>query len=332
MFWYGASVASSAVFAVKDIISVFAMLLFSMSNVNAIIACIPQINQSLDTATRLLRLSDLPLNASHEHLGSVQISSIGDIRFNAVNFRYPSRPHSLVLKDFNMTILEKSCTAIVGQSGSGKSTVTSLLLGLYPAPFSWSRHEPTVTIGGIGIQQLHIPTLRSLIAVVPQKPTIFAASVWANITYGLSLDSPLTSIENVRNAMKAAGIEDFVQSLLNGIETAIGEGGIGISTGQAQRIVIARALCRRPKLLILDEATSALDRDNAEIVRQSILQVMKKRKDLTVLIITHAREMMEIANNVVVLKTGTVVQQGAYENLSRKNGPLREILTAGGFN
>ncbi|KAL9115322.1 MAG: hypothetical protein Q9227_000643 [Pyrenula ochraceoflavens] len=305
------------------------MLLFSISNANAIIAYIPQINQSLDTARQLLRLSRLPFQASHEHKGEIKISNIGDIRLNNLSFSYPSRQKMPALRNLDLIIPANHCTALVGQSGSGKSTVASILLGLYPTSSTWHDNSSAATVGGVDICELHIPTLRSLIGVVSQNPTLFPATVLENITYGLDPCSSLVSMENISMAMKAASIEEYVLSLPNGLETAIGEGGIGLSTGQAQRVVIARALCRRPKLLILDEATSTLDSDNAEIVKQTVTDLMRQSNDLTVLIITHAKEMMEVADNVLVLEKGSLAQQGTYEHLSNVDGPLKEILKAG---
>lgn len=316
-------------FTVKDILTVFTLLLFSTANANAVIAYIPQISQSLDTATRLLRLSRMPHKTSHEHLGTRRLADIDDIQFHNLDFTYPSRPNQAVLKDFSITIPAHRCTALVGQSGSGKSTVTSILLGLYP-PTEWLLDRPTVTIGGHDIRQLHITTLRSLIAVVPQQPTLFAATIRQNITYGLDLNSHLTTTHNVRSAAHAAGIVDFIDSLPHGFDTVVGEGGIGLSGGQAQRLVIARALCRQPKVLILDEATSALDGQNAEIVRQSIVRLVQGGKKMTVIVVTHAREMMEIADNVIVLEQGRVAEVGGYHELLAQRGPLWEILNVRG--
>lgn len=317
-------------FSVKDVLTVFSMLLFSTANAIAVIAYIPQISQSLDTATRLLRLSRMAHKASHEHIGTHHLVDVEDIRFHGLNFTYPSRPGHLVLKDFNLTIPANKCTALVGQSGSGKSTVTSILLGLYP-PSERPISGPMITIGGHDIRQLHISSLRSLIAVVPQQPTLFSATIRQNITYGLDLNSRHTATENIRLAAQAAGIEEFVDSLPHGFETPVGEGGIGLSGGQAQRLVIARALCRQPQVLILDEATAALDQQNAEIVRQSIVRLIQSQKNMTVIIITHAKEMMELADNVVVLKQGRIVEVGGYGELLGQRGTLWKMNNAGGL-
>lgn len=226
-----------------------------------------------------------------------------------------------------MTISQNSCTAIVGRSGSGKSTIASLLLSLYEAPISkdgW----PTITLGGQDITHLHVPTLRSQIAIVSQQPSIFPGTIYENIGYGVDPHSPLSSIHSVRTAAEAAGIDDFISSLPNGYSTVIGDGGVGLSGGQKQRVVIARALLRQPQILILDEATSSLDPAGAEVVRQTVQRLVAERGDLTVILITHAKEMIEIADHVVVLDQGFVVEDGPYDLLiERVGGKLNELLS-----
>ena len=148
---------------------------------------------------------------------------------------------------------------------------------------------------------------------------------------------------NLRAAATSAGIADYIDSLPLGYDTPIGDGGIGLSGGQAQRLVVARALARRPQILILDEATSALDKESARVVRKTVQALMSKSKNvkdgrkggvgggngLTVLIITHAREMMEIAECIVVMDRGRVVQQGGFKELRAKEGLFRRMLMAG---
>lgn len=138
-------------------------------------------------------------------------------------------------------------------------------------------------------------------------------------------------MHSVHIAAQAAGIDDFISSLPNGYSTIIGDGGVGLSGGQKQRVVIARALRRQPQILILDEATSSLDPAGAEVVRRTVQRLVAERGDLTVLIITHAKEMIEIADHVVVLDHGVVVEDGPYELLvERVGGKLNELLSGPG--
>ena len=231
-----------------------------------------------------------------------------------------------MLKNASLSVHQNSCTAIVGRSGSGKSTIASLLLALYEAPVDRTG-RPAVTLGGHDILRLHVPTLRSQIAVVSQQPTIVPGTIHENICYGMSTHSRMTSSTQVQEAAQAAGIDDFISSLPIGYSTIIGDGGVGLSGGQKQRLVIARALLRQPQILILDEATSSLDPAGARIVRETIHRLVATRNDLTVIIITHSKDMMGIADHVIVLDQGVVVEDGSYATLSQRlGGKLYELI------
>ncbi|PYI22303.1 ABC a-pheromone efflux pump AtrD [Aspergillus violaceofuscus CBS 115571] len=325
IFYYGAVLVSSSEFSVEELMSVFSMLLFGIGYASVVLSWIPQIGTSQEMANQLLRLADLPKGSSHEHKGTLKVRQVAPVKITGLSFRYPTRSNALVLKDVSITIPRNSCTAIVGRSGSGKSTITSLLLNLYESPKS-AQGWPTVALGGVDIHQVHTPTLRSLISIVSQQPSIFPGTIQENITYGLEDSSSLHQIYHVRAAAQAAGIDDFISSLAQGYLTVIGDGGVGLSGGQAQRLVIARALIRKPQILILDEATSSLDPANAKIVRQTVQQLVAGQLGLTVLIVTHAREMMEIADKIVVLEQGRVVEDGSFEELARRNGGKLKAL------
>ena len=318
IFYYGAMLASSGECSTQNILTVFTMLLFSIANANAIISFIPQINSSRSTATRLLRLAHLPYKCSHENIGHIRLHHPGFIIFNNITFIYPTRLSFPVLSKLNLTLHPATTTALVGASGSGKSTIASLLLAFYPPTTG------ALTINGIPISHIHIPTLRSLIAIVPQQPTLFPASIAANIAYALPEASPLASMANIRAAARAAGIDDFVATLPLGYATLIGDGGTGLSGGQAQRIAIARAVVRRPKLLILDEATSSLDGETARGLRDLVRSL--ERQGVGVVCVTHERAMMEVCRDIVVLKDGGVVERGGFAELLRRGGELGRLL------
>ena len=191
----------------------------------------------------------------HEHTGTVRISSVGNIALHNLSFTYPARPDQIALRNVNINIPAGSCIAIVGASGSGKSTIVSLLPNLYttdPENTNPSR-IPEVTLSGCDIKRIHTPTLRSLIAIVSQTPTLFPGTITENIAYALHSSSPYASQLSIRFAAAAAGIDEFIESLPDGYNTVIGEGGMGISGGQAQRIAIVRALVRKPNVLVLDQ-------------------------------------------------------------------------------
>lgn len=318
IFYYGAVLVSTGLYTTETILTVFTMLLFGISQANNIIAFVPQINSSRDTGTRLLRLAFLPYRSSHEDTGHIRLSHPGPITFTNTSFAYPTRPTSPVLSSLNLTIHPGTTTALVGASGCGKSTIASLLLALHPPS------SGTLTINSVPIRHLHIPTLRSLIAIVPQQPALFAATVAANISYGLPESSPLTSTASVRAAATAAGIDDFILSLPQGYSTRIGDGGTGLSGGQVQRIAIARALVREPKLLVLDEATSGLDGETARGVRDTVRGLAAR--GVGALVITHDRAMMEGCREVVVVKHGRVAERGGFRELVARGGELTRLL------
>ena len=234
------------------------------------------------------------------------------INFSNVTFSYPNRPYPPVLDSISLSIDPSKSIALIGSSGCGKSTIASLLLGLYPPD------SGNITFSSTPITDLHLPTLRSLIGVVPQTPALFATSVALNISYGLPEQSPFAAMESIRAAARTAGIDEFIMSLPEGYNTLIGEGGTTISGGQAQRVAIARAIVRRPELLILDEATSALD---AELTR-GIYKLVKRlgESGIGCLIITHDLQMMKHCKECVVLGEGRVLEKGPYRKLAGKDG------------
>lgn len=293
----------------------------------------------------------------------MRIQDCGDIVFNKVNFTYPTGKDVQVLHDVSFEVRRGSCTAILGSSGSGKSTVGSVLLKLYHGDYTPFRQNdgPDLSIGGTDIILLHTSSLRSKMAIVSQLPVLYPGTIAENIAYGLEPLSPLASTENVRAAADAAGVSEFVDSLPNAYNTLVGEGGTGSSGGQAQRLSFACALVRQPNILILDEATSALDVESASVVRDTIKNLIRtsnatpkaveanaglqrkrsgdvwdswkgkeSRREMTVVIITHARETMAIAEHVVMLDKRRFVEQGGFREFKRRNGKFAKLLRGQG--
>lgn len=232
----------------------------------------------------------------------------------------------MILRGLNLTIRSNSCTVIAGHSGSGKSTIASLILKLYDIESDTAGNSGKITLDGVKIQDVHTPTLRSLVSIVPQTPMLFPTTVFNNITYGLESASEFYNMRSVESAARAASIHDFISSLPQGYNTFIGENGLGLSCGQAQRIAIARALMRRPSILLLDEATSNLDDKSGAQIRESVRDLLRKnraetRNQMAVVIITHDSKMMNFADQVFVLNEGKLVEdKTTFATRGRWNG------------
>ncbi len=236
----------------------------------------------------------------------------GEIRFDNVSFHYPSRPDLPALDDFNLTVNPGETVALVGPSGAGKSTVFSMLLRFHDA------QSGSVRIDGVDLRDLDPAHLREHIALVPQQPTIFAASAAENIRYG-KLDA--TDAE-LQAAAEAAEADDFIRELPGGFESQLGERGARLSGGQQQRIVIARALLKDAPILLLDEATSALDAQSERAVQHALERLMAGR---TTLVIAHRLATVLKANRIVVMDRGRIVAQGTHAELLAQNGLYAEL-------
>lgn len=240
------------------------------------------------------------------NFGGLALSNLqGQVEFHNVTFAYPSRPEIEVLKKLNLSVPAGSVLAIVGPSGQGKSTLASLLLRLYDPT------SGTVTLDGIDIRELDPHFLRVHVGIVSQEPTLFATSIFENILYGAK-NMEESSKEDVIRAASEANALEFIEDLPDGFNTMVGERGILLSGGQKQRIAIARAILRDPCVLILDEATSSLDAVSERAVQEALKKLMVGR---TVLTIAHRLSTIRRADKIAVLKAGTVVEHGTYEQL-----------------
>ncbi len=226
----------------------------------------------------------------------------GDIQFKHVSFAYPTRSDVPVLQDIDLDIRPGKVVALVGASGSGKSTIAGLLQRFYD-PLSG-----TVTLDSQNLTTLSGSSLRRSIGTVAQEPILMSTSIRDNIAYG----RPDASFEDIKSAALSAHAEEFIQRFPNGYDTLVGERGVQLSGGQRQRIAIARAMLKDPKILILDEATSALDAESESLVQEALQRLMRGR---TVLVIAHRLSTVRYADQVVVLAHGRIVQKGTHDDL-----------------
>jgi len=257
--------------------------------------------------------SELELNN-----GKLTPEITGVVAFESVNFSYPQRKDIEVLKNISFDIKENQTIALVGASGSGKSTIASLLLNYYPLASGQIKYN------GVSASEIDTYHLRSSIAIVPQEVILFAGSIRENILFG---DVNATN-EAVHSAAKQANALEFIETFPEGMETQVGDRGIQLSGGQKQRIAIARAILKNPKILILDEATSALDSESEKAVQEALNKLMVGR---TSFVIAHRLSTIKNANNIFVIENGEIIEKGNHDELIQLNGKYSNLVNLQGF-
>ncbi|HEX9150769.1 MAG TPA: ATP-binding cassette domain-containing protein, partial [Flavobacterium sp.] len=234
-----------------------------------------------------------------------------NITIKNINFKYEDEP---VLKDFSLVVKKGQTVALVGQSGSGKSTIANLLTRFYDV------NEGTICIDGIDIKDMNIHALRDLMGLVTQDSILFNDTIKANISLG-KLDA---TDDEITQALKIANAYEFVKDLPLGIHTNIGDSGNKLSGGQKQRLSIARAVLKNPPIMILDEATSALDTESEKFVQVALENMMQNR---TSIVIAHRLSTIQKADLIVVMQKGKIVEQGKHEELIAMNGTYNKLVT-----
>ncbi|KAK1021097.1 GTPase-activating protein, partial [Friedmanniomyces endolithicus] len=248
----------------------------------------------------------------------------GTIELRHVKHIYPSRPEVVVMEDVSLLVPAGKTTALVGASGSGKSTIVGLVERFY---------DPVggeVLFDGHSIQDLNLRWLRQNISLVSQEPTLFATTIFGNIRHGLigtayEHQSADEVRELVENAARESNAHDFITQLPEGYNTNVGERGFLLSGGQKQRIAIARAIVSDPKVLLLDEATSALDTKSEGVVQAALDKASQGR---TTIVIAHRLSTIKHADNIVVMSLGRIVEQGTHDELLERKAAYYNLVTA----
>lgn len=276
-----------------------------------ILTALPNLTAITEAIVASARMNEMinrePSIDSEDKKGKALSYVRGEIEFKGVYFNYPSRPDTPILQGLNLKVPPGKTVGLVGGSGSGKSTIISLLQRFYD-PI-----EGDIILDGHKIKKLHLKWLRSQMGLVNQEPVLFATSIKENILFG----KEGASTDDMMIAAKAANAHDFIMKLPDAYETQVGQYGVQLSGGQKQRIAIARALIRDPKILLLDEATSALDAQSERVVQEAIDQASVGR---TTIVIAHRLSTIQMANLIIVLQAGKVIESGTHRQLMEMKG------------
>jgi ATP-binding cassette subfamily B protein len=310
LLWSGTGFVLKTEITPGELLSFYAVVGYFTGPVTSIIGFNRSLQDAKIAADRLFEIFDLETDDESVKV-ELNPDMVSDIVFENVKFRYGTRVD--VFDSLNLRIRKGEITAIMGESGSGKTTLVSLLQNIYPL------QRGHIRVGQYDILHLTGKSLRKMVAVVPQRIDLFAGSVIENIAIGEF--NP--DMNKVLQVCEKLGMTKFVESLPGGFRTYLGENGSTLSGGQKQRIAIARALYRDPEFLVLDEATSSLDSVAEAFVRDTIKLMREEKK--TVIVIAHRLSTISIADNIIVLDKGNVIQEGTFTELSVAEGHFRQM-------
>lgn len=324
-FWQGSKMLVDGETSLSNILTILMAVMIGAFNLGNVAPNIQAFTNAVAAAAKIFNTIDRasPLDSSSnegEKLENIQ----GSIRLSKIKHIYPSRPEVTVMDDVSLEIPAGKVTALVGASGSGKSTIVGLVERFYDPV------QGTVYLDGHDISKLNLRWLRQQMALVSQEPTLFGTTIFNNIRHGLigtkyEDASEEKQRELVIEAAKKANAHDFVSSLPEKYETNVGERGFLLSGGQKQRIAIARAIVSDPKILLLDEATSALDTKSEGVVQAALENASEGRTTIT---IAHRLSTIRDAHNIVVMSDGRIVEQGTHNELLENKGPYSKLVSA----
>ncbi len=298
--WYGASLVQSDTLTVGELFSFIFYTSFIGFSIAGLGDIYTQVQRSVGASERILELLELPDESTHD---ATPVEVHGDITYTHVTFAYPSRKDYLVLKDLNFHIRAGEKVALVGKSGSGKSTIINLLLRLYQVD------QGAIHVDDLPIDSFNLTAYRANLGVVPQEVVLFGGTIAENIAYGKAG----ATLAEIKAAAHQANALEFIERFPESFDTIVGDRGVKLSGGQRQRIAIARAILKDPAILILDEATSSLDAESEVLVQEALEKLMEGR---TSIIIAHRLSTIKKADRIFVIHEGRLAEMGSHEELS----------------
>ncbi|WP_321515208.1 peptidase domain-containing ABC transporter [Marinifilum fragile] len=310
LLWFGGYLVIDQTITPGELMSFYAIIGYFTGPVASLIGMNKSVQNALIAADRLFEIMDLE-REEEENMIELDKQHKGDLIFQDVSFSYGTRVD--VFEKFNMKIPQGKITAIIGESGSGKTTIAALVQKLYPL------NDGNIYIGNVNIKYASNESLRNYVGIVPQNLDLFAGNVIENIAVG----EFQPNMERILDICKQIGILDFIEELPNGFQTWLGENGASLSGGQKQRLAIARALYRDPQVLILDEATSSLDSISEEQVQNCIKDLKEQGK--TIVLIAHRLGTVLQSDKIIVLEKGKLMEEGSHTELYETKGKYYDM-------
>ena len=311
--WYGASLVAQGDLILADLLTFIFYTAFIGGSVGGLGDIYAQLQKTIGASDRILEILGDPSEIDLTRDSSSSTVSFGQIKVQDLEFSYPSRPSVQIIKGINFTIEPGQKVAIVGTSGTGKSTLAQLFMRFYEP------NAGSISLGERPIADIDITEWRKMVALVPQEVLLFGGTIRENIAYG----KPGATQEEIESAAELAYAKEFVESFPEKWDTMVGERGVKLSGGQRQRIAIARAILKNPKFLLLDEATSALDSESEKWVQSALEELMKNR---TSLIIAHRLSTIRSADLILVMEEGKIVEYGSHEVLMKKKSGIYQNM------
>ncbi|KAL1816476.1 hypothetical protein ACET3Z_019050 [Daucus carota] len=313
--WFGAKMILEKGYTGGDVFNVILGVLFGSTSLGQASPCVSAFAAGKAAAFKMFEtINRKPEIDAYDTRGKKFDDICGDVELRDVFFTYPARRDEQIFSGFSLFIPNGTTTALVGQSGSGKSTVISLIERFYDP------QAGEVLIDGTNLKEFQLKWIRGKISLVSQEPVLFAATIRENIAYGK--DGATT--EEIKAAAEIANASKFINNLPQGLDTMVGEHGTQLSGGQKQRVAIARAILKDPRILLLDEATSALDAESERIVQEALDRIMANR---TTVIVAHRLSTVRNADMIAVIHNGKVIEKGSHSNLLKNpEGAYSQLL------